>query len=87
VPWMAAGLAVDIRPLIAATIERGGHVRVGLEDAPHGWDGDNISLVNDAAEAIVAAGAEPATAAEVRRELAGLSQGETESAGPSMVTR
>ena len=35
-PWMIAGLGVDIRPLIAETVRRGGHVRVGLEDAPFG---------------------------------------------------
>ncbi len=33
-PWMVAGLGVDIRKLIAPAVERGGHVRVGLEDAP-----------------------------------------------------
>jgi len=35
-PWMVAGLAVDVLPLVAAAIERRGHVRVGLEDAPLG---------------------------------------------------
>src|SRR6185369_12613706 len=33
-PWMIAGLGVDIRPLIDDAVARGGHVRVGLEDAP-----------------------------------------------------
>jgi 3-keto-5-aminohexanoate cleavage enzyme len=33
-PWMVAGLGVDIRPLIAPTVSRDGHVCVGLEDAP-----------------------------------------------------
>ena len=35
-PWMVAGLGVDIRPLIALAVERGGHIRVGLEDRPWG---------------------------------------------------
>ena len=35
-PCMIAGLAVYVRPLIAETVKRGGHVRVGLEDAPLG---------------------------------------------------
>ena len=35
-PWMAAGLGVDVRPLIPDIVSRGGHVRVGLEDAPLG---------------------------------------------------
>ncbi len=35
-PWMVAGLGLDIRPLIAPAVARGGHVRVGLEDRPWG---------------------------------------------------
>ena len=35
-PWMIAGLDVDVTPLIEFAVERGGHVRVGLEDAPFG---------------------------------------------------
>ncbi len=35
-PWMVAGLGVDILPLVPAAVARGGHVRVGLEDAPVG---------------------------------------------------
>ncbi|MDX1711719.1 MAG: 3-keto-5-aminohexanoate cleavage protein, partial [Rhodovibrionaceae bacterium] len=83
-PWMAAGLAVDIRPLIEETVARGGHVRVGLEDAPHGWDGDNISLIADALKAILNAGGEPASAADIRRELADLAGQSREPAAPSM---
>jgi uncharacterized protein (DUF849 family) len=71
-PWMAAGLAVDIQPLIGPIVERGGQLRVGLEDAPHGWPGDNLSLVREAVGAIRRTGGEPAQAADVRRELAGL---------------
>jgi uncharacterized protein (DUF849 family) len=69
-PWMIAGLAVDIRPLIAKTVAAGGHVRVGLEDAAIGIDKTNVALVEDAARRIAQAGGEPATAAEVRAALA-----------------
>jgi uncharacterized protein (DUF849 family) len=69
-PWMVAGLGVDIRPLIAPAVVRGGHVRVGLEDAPFGSDWSNARWVEDAAARIANAGAEPATAAEVRTVLA-----------------
>ena len=65
-PWMIAGLAVDVRPLIAETVARGGHVRVGLEDAPLGTAIGNLAWVEDAVKRVRAAGAEPATAAEVR---------------------
>ncbi len=65
-PWMVAGLGVDIRPLIAPAVARGGHVRVGLEDRPWGVDETNRALVEEAARLVRAAGGEPASAAEVR---------------------
>ena len=68
-PWMVAGLGVDIRPLIGAAVERGGHVRVGLEDAPWRTDLTNLEWVNEAASHIRKAGGEPATAADVRALL------------------
>lgn len=69
-PWMVAGLAVDIRPLIPAAVAGGGHVRVGLEDAPLGTDVPNVRWVEQAAAAIENAGARLATATEIRRTLA-----------------
>ncbi len=68
-PWMVAGLMVDIRELIAPAVERGGHVRVGLEDAPKLSERGNLWWVEDAAQRIRAAGGELATAAEVRAAL------------------
>lgn len=65
-PWMVAGLGVDIRPLIAPAVERGGHIRVGLEDRPWGVRETNVGLVEEAVRLVRAAGGEPATAAEVR---------------------
>ena len=70
-PWMVAGLGVDVGPLIAAAVERGGHVRVGLEDAPWGSALSNQAWVEAAAQAVRAAGSEPATPAAVRTALAG----------------
>ncbi len=69
-PWMIAGLGVDIRPLIPETIRRGGHIRVGLEDAPFGTKQTNVQLVEEAARLIRANAAEPATVAEMREALA-----------------
>jgi 3-keto-5-aminohexanoate cleavage enzyme len=69
-PWMIAGLAVDIRPLIPSAVARGGHVRVGLEDAPFGTDLPNVKWVEQAATAIANAGGHVATATDVRRSLA-----------------
>lgn len=65
-PWMAAGLGVDIRPLIPEIVARGGHVRVGLEDAPFGTETGNLAWVEDAVRLVEAAGGRIATAAEVR---------------------
>ena len=70
-PWMVTGLGVDITPLIPEAVERGGHVRVGLEDAPLGSDRTNLEWVEHARAAIEAVGGTVATTAEVRAELAG----------------
>ena len=69
-PWMVAGLGVDIRKLIAPAVERGGHVRVGLEDAPWRTELSNRQWVEGAAARLHAAGAEPASAPQVRAALA-----------------
>ena len=69
-PWMVAGLAVNVIPLIPKAVELGGHVRVGLEDSPFQSPRSNAELVEAAVTAIQKAGGEPATAAEVRAELA-----------------
>lgn len=68
-PWMIAGLGVDVTPLIPQTVERGGHVRVGLEDVPLGADSSNVELVERAKEQILAAGGALATAADIRSQL------------------
>jgi len=68
-PWMIAGLSVDLRPLIGETVARGGHVRVGLEDAPLGSAMGNVAWVDDAVRLVREAGGEPASAAAVRAAL------------------
>ena len=68
-PWMVAGLGVEIEPLIETAVGRGGHVRVGLEDAPLGSASGNRSRVERAVERITALGEHSATAAEIRAEL------------------
>lgn len=69
-PWMVAGLGVELGELLEAAVERGGHVRVGLEDAPMGCPLDNRHLARDARERIERMGGRLATAADVRRRLA-----------------
>ena len=68
-PWMVAGLGVDIRPLLPVAAERGGHVRVGLEDAPWGSELSNPRWVEQAVHLVRQAGGEPATATEIRTAL------------------
>lgn len=68
-PWMVAGLDVDITPLITYAVERGGHVRVGLEDAPFGARETNVQLVEKATRLIRSLGKELASAKEIRRAL------------------
>ena len=68
-PWMVAGLGVEIQPLIEAVVRQGGHVRVGLEDAPMGCATGNLALAQDAARRITETGGRLATASEVRASL------------------
>jgi len=68
-PWMVAGLGVDITPLIRPAVARGGHVRVGLEDAPWRTPLTNLNWVEEAVRLVREAGGEPASAAEVRASL------------------
>ncbi|SEL46261.1 Uncharacterized conserved protein, DUF849 family [Roseovarius azorensis] len=69
--WMIAGLGVDVEPIMEATVARGGHVRVGLEDARFHCPHDNRALVKRAQARIEAAGGHLATTAEVRAALKG----------------
>ena len=68
-PWMIAGLGVDIRPLIPEAVRRGGHIRVGLEDAPFGSDMTNRSWVEYAVAIVRSSGGEPATVHDMRVAL------------------
>ena len=69
-PWMLAGVSADIRPLIGETVRRGGHIRVGLEDAPLRTKASNLELVEEAVRIVREHGAEPASPAEMRQALA-----------------
>ena len=71
-PWMVAGLGVEIEPLIDLAVRRGGHVRVGLEDAPMGCKLGNQALAERAARTIAAAGGRLASTTEVRATLRSL---------------
>lgn len=68
-PWMVSGLGVDITPLIPEAVRRGGHIRVGLEDAPFGSGRSNVEWVEHAVREVDAAGGSVASAAGVRAEL------------------
>jgi 3-keto-5-aminohexanoate cleavage enzyme len=68
-PWMAAGLGVDIRPLIPNIVARGGHIRVGLEDAPLGTEIANAEWVASAVTLVEKAGGRLSCATEIRQVL------------------
>jgi uncharacterized protein (DUF849 family) len=64
--WMIAGHEVDLTELIAPTVAAGGHVRVGLEDAPFGTETSNLEWVTRAVALITAENKSLASAAEIR---------------------
>jgi 3-keto-5-aminohexanoate cleavage enzyme len=68
--WMIAGLGVNISPLIGEAVAQGGHIRVGLEDAPLGTATSNLAMVEEAVRMVRARGGEPASATDMRRALA-----------------
>jgi uncharacterized protein (DUF849 family) len=70
-PWMIAGLGVELDGLWDAAMAGGGHLRVGLEDAPPGCTKTNAEMVAEACHAVQQAGLPLATAAEVRRATVG----------------
>ena len=74
---MISGLGVDVSPLIGEAVVRGGHIRVGLEDALLGTPASttNLGLVEDAVQLVLRYGAEPATPGDVRQALGALSAG------------
>ena len=78
-PWMIAGLGVDVTGLIAEAVARGGHLRVGLEDAHFGTDRSNLELVQEAVCKLRDSGSEPASVAEVRAALTALDKGSSAS--------
>jgi uncharacterized protein (DUF849 family) len=67
--WMIAGFSADVRPLIGETVARGGHVRVGLEDAPLGSKTSNLAWVEDAVRLVRQYGGDIASTKDVRRDL------------------
>jgi 3-keto-5-aminohexanoate cleavage enzyme len=69
--WMVAGLAVDVSPLVETVLGRGGHIRVGLEDAPLGSPRSNLELVEHMVAMIEDFGSTLATASEIRAALKG----------------
>ena len=67
--WMVAGLGVQIDPLVDFAVTHGGHIRVGLEDAPLGHAVSNVEQVRAARARIERNGGTTATAAQVRECL------------------
>jgi len=74
--WMIGGLAVDVLSMIPRTVTEGGHVRVGLEDAPLGSERSNLQWVEAAAKGIADAGGELATPKDVRELMEAIEMGD-----------
>src|SRR3712207_8467208 len=68
---MIAGLGVELDGLWDVAVARGGHLRVGLEDAPLGCTRTSAEMVAEASRAVQGAGRPLATASEVRRATVG----------------
>jgi uncharacterized protein (DUF849 family) len=74
--WMVGGLSVDVLPLIPRIVAEGGHVRVGLEDAPWNSQRGNADWVAEAVRRIDNAGGELAKPADVRAVLQAVEMGD-----------
>jgi uncharacterized protein (DUF849 family) len=74
--WMVGGLSVDVLPMIPRIVAEGGHVRVGLEDAPFGSGRSNLEWVEAAVSAIDIAGGTLAGAEDVRSVLKAVEMGD-----------
>ncbi|MDL5156550.1 3-keto-5-aminohexanoate cleavage protein [Actinomycetospora termitidis] len=72
-PWSVAVLGGDVvgSGLAALALERGGHVRVGLEDYAGPRRPTNVELLDEVLEVLTAAGRRPATCTEARAILDG----------------
>jgi 3-keto-5-aminohexanoate cleavage enzyme len=68
--WMVAGLRADIKPLYKACLRRGGHLRVGLEDAAFQSPIGNADLTQNAVDVINRSGRIVGTAPQLRQRLA-----------------
>jgi uncharacterized protein (DUF849 family) len=67
---MVAGLGVDIFPIAEVAMELGGHLRVGQEDTPFGWEISNVAQTGRMAAIVARAGGQLATAQDIRAALA-----------------
>lgn len=74
---MVGGLGVDIRRLLPYAISRGGHIRVGLEDAPWGTALTNRMWVEEAVRLLRQRGGEPASPRAIRAKFGGNDCNET----------
>ncbi len=70
---MVAGLGVDITPLIPDIVQRGWHLRVGLEDAAFGCPLGNAELVRRAVAAVTRSGGRLARAEDLVRAKGAIS--------------
>ena len=68
--WMIAGLQVNLRRIISACLEEGGHIRTGLEDSYFYSEIGNLDLVRQTAKLILNENYEIGTAAQLRQQLA-----------------
>lgn len=67
--WMSAGLQVDLAPVVEATLARGGHLRVGLEDCAFGSAAGNVALTEAAVARVAALGRRLGDADALRRMM------------------
>ena len=68
--WMIAGLQVNLRGIISACLEAGGHIRTGLEDHYFYSETGNLDLVRQTAKLILNENYEIGTAEQLRQQLA-----------------
>ena len=71
-PWMISGMDAEVASMIPRAVLEGGHVRVGLGDAPFGSELSNLDIVTNSCREIENSGGTVGSGEDIRNALGGI---------------